>query len=225
MKVYLVSDSENISVTEENLLLVPEERREKIRRYSFEEDKRISLICGLLIRLCAVREKGSAAFWTGVSSGKFGKPCFTEYPDLYFSASHTRNCVVLASSEVPVGIDTEMYAPLDDAAYSIARNYFTADEYESIVSSSDPAERFYRIWTAKEAFLKCTGEGLSRPLDSFSVYSLPEGYSLEQKLYSANIISVCRRGEPADIDMEKMAALRLLQECRETAAGLFSQIS
>jgi 4'-phosphopantetheinyl transferase len=67
-----------------------------------------------------------------------------------------------------VGIDVEYLgrpAPLD-----IAHNCFSPVEVAAL-NNLDPnrgAERFWSLWTLKEAYLKATGEGLWAPLDSFS---------------------------------------------------------
>jgi hypothetical protein len=52
----------------------------------------------------------------------------------------------------------------------IARHYFAPEEVR-ILNSATPREQdrmFFRFWSLKEAFIKATGEGLRRPLDSFS---------------------------------------------------------
>ena len=70
-------------------------------------------------------------------------------------------------SDVPVGCDVERIQPIE---LDIARRYFFGSEYESIASVTDDEryDRFYRFWTLKESFVKLKGDGLSRPLDSFS---------------------------------------------------------
>ena len=52
----------------------------------------------------------------------------------------------------------------------IANRYFAPEE-SSIVHAAPPDQArhlFFRFWTLKEAFIKATGEGLIRPLDSFA---------------------------------------------------------
>ena len=64
---------------------------------------------------------------------------------------------------------------LDDYS-QIAKNFFLPPESERICSQIDAAkgmEKFYEIWTVKEAFVKALGHGLSRSLKSFEV--LEEG--------------------------------------------------
>jgi 4'-phosphopantetheinyl transferase len=53
---------------------------------------------------------------------------------------------------------------------AIARHYFAPEEVRVLNSASPGREGkvFFRFWSLKEAFIKATGEGLNRPLDSFS---------------------------------------------------------
>lgn len=60
---------------------------------------------------------------------------------------------------------------LDDYS-QIAKNFFLPPESERICAQTDAAkgmEKFYEIWTVKEAFVKALGHGLSRSLKSFEV--------------------------------------------------------
>jgi len=90
-----------------------------------------------------------------------------------FNLSHSRGMVAVAiAADCEVGIDVEALARRvsDDAA--IARRHFTRGEQDSLAGRADPVERrraFLALWTAKEAFIKATGRGLSLPLDSFEV--------------------------------------------------------
>jgi 4'-phosphopantetheinyl transferase len=52
--------------------------------------------------------------------------------------------------------------------------------YLAGVGDSDYAGEFTKVWTAKEAFVKYTGEGLRRALNSFAVVLQPELSSQEQ---------------------------------------------
>lgn len=90
-----------------------------------------------------------------------------------FNLSHSRGMVAVAiAADCEVGIDVEALARRvsDDAA--IARRHFTPGEQAALERRADPEERrrtFLAFWTAKEAFIKATGRGLSLPLDRFEV--------------------------------------------------------
>jgi 4'-phosphopantetheinyl transferase len=76
--------------------------------------------------------------------------------------------VACAVARHEVGVDVEASNRRVD--FSIADRFFAPEEAR-VVKSMAPDERsriFFRFWTLKEAFIKATGEGLSRPLDSFS---------------------------------------------------------
>lgn len=92
-----------------------------------------------------------------------------------FSSSHSGSVGIVAIARAtPIGVDIEATRPMEDLE-QLAAMFFSADERDAILACPphQRAEAFYRCWTSKEAYLKATGEGLTRPLDSFSVVVNP----------------------------------------------------
>jgi 4'-phosphopantetheinyl transferase len=99
--------------------------------------------------------------------GPHGKPTAS---GLYFNISHSGGRALIGLAEVEVGADIELPRPrrTDD----IARRFYAPGEIERLFRIQDAAARqaeFFRLWTCKEAFLKATGEGLSRSTRSYEI--------------------------------------------------------
>ncbi len=85
--------------------------------------------------------------------GENGKPYLVDCP-LYFSISHSGDSVAVAVADSDIGVDIQ-YA-VDDYE-KIAKRVCTDDELMVIMDKYD----FVRIWTMKEATVKCTGVGIA----------------------------------------------------------------
>ena len=142
-------------------------------RYRFEEDRLSYMAAHWLLRAAlASIARRPATSWRFVAE-KLGKPAIDPelgLPGYEFNLSHTRGFVACAVClGAKVGIDVEALAP-ERADLDNATNFFNPAEV--MILHSKPVEQqpfvFFRLWTLKEAFIKATGEGLSRSLDSFS---------------------------------------------------------
>jgi len=145
----------------------------------------------LLIKLAGERY-GQDKSRLRIARGEHGKPFFPEVPGLHFSLSHSGEALALAIHDSPVGVDTER---LREPDMKIARRFFAPGEREYIMYNVqctvyNEAARFFEVWTKKEAYLKYTGEGLSRPLSSFSVLELDD-VVFETQVREGYIISLC----------------------------------
>jgi 4'-phosphopantetheinyl transferase len=106
--------------------------------------------------------------------GRHGKPSLGGAfagADLRFNVAHSETLAVYAISHgLEVGVDVEWLHPLPDAEL-LAERFFSAREQDALRSlpAAQRLAAFFACWTRKEAFLKATGEGLSRSLDSFDV--------------------------------------------------------
>ena len=99
-----------------------------------------------------------------------GKPFFPDFPDFNFSITHGGNIIAVAFCEHhEIGIDVE--ANDRQANLMIAERYFTPTEAKLLqkTPSQQRLHAFLRFWTIKEAYLKMTGNGLSKSLNSFEI--------------------------------------------------------
>jgi 4'-phosphopantetheinyl transferase len=86
-----------------------------------------------------------------------GKPFIKNFP-LFVSISHSGNFVAAAFSENEIGIDIEV---LRETNLAVAKKFCTNDDLEFLnCKETGKNERFFKIWTAKEAYLKITGDGI-----------------------------------------------------------------
>lgn len=96
-------------------------------------------------------------------TGPKGKPELAENP-VWFNLSHCEGGAVLVlSSDGAIGVDLERHDRNVDVM-SLAEAVFTQSESDLIASQPDEATRrrlFFEFWTAKEARMKMTGEGMS----------------------------------------------------------------
>lgn len=117
--------------------------------------------------------------------GPHGKPYLEQYPEVFFSLSHSGEYVICALSEKEVGADIQMipqYRPDRlKREQNILDRFFSETEAKQVadIGTEKGRRNFYRIWAAKEAFMKLTGKGLSRGLDTFFVN--PETESVTDK--------------------------------------------
>jgi len=162
----------------ENIL--PDHRREKIARYRFDSDKLRSLISGLLIR----RAIGDREITFGVHD----KPYLAD-GSLYFSVSHSGDIVAIATDDSELGVDVE--AVPDPDRLKIADRFYHPTERGYVYDSDDPERAFCRVWTRKESYLKCTGEGISSDLTAFDTFSEPLSDRIVTLDLNGYCISVC----------------------------------
>ena len=147
--LYVLDIRELAPCREEAFSLLSRQRKERVLAQNTEENALRSLGAGLLLR----RFMGEGPF----ELGEFGKPFLPGAPP--FSLSHGGDFAVLAVGErgTEVGVDVERCdRPWREA---VARRFFTGEEQRWLEGSG---ERFFRLWTRKEAVLKCRGSGLSR---------------------------------------------------------------
>lgn len=105
---------------------------------------------------------------------EFGKPALEdEFSQLQFNVSHTDGKVLIGVAQArPLGVDIEYMSQSRDFL-KIAEHYFHPKEWDlgwmQDNSYSDYArlQRFYKLWTLKEAFIKAEGKGLFLPTNSF----------------------------------------------------------
>lgn len=152
---------------------IPYERLKKASKYKNQADRARSVGAAALLMMAYedLIERYKLALpkiLPDIATGKKGKPFFVKSP-VHFSLSHSGDRVICMFSIKAAGCDVE-YKHSD--AVKIAKRFFTDAEYSILLdteSEQGQIKLFDTIWTLKESVVKASGDGLSIPLDSFSV--------------------------------------------------------
>ena len=144
-------------------------------RYRFDRDRTWFFARHFFLRTLLSRylDQPPATFDLRLST--HGKPYLEGHP-LHFNISDSGGWCLLAFTKVaPLGVDLEQVRARGGDLMAVARRYFSAAELAGLaqVPTEQKLEGFYHVWTQKEAFIKATGEGLARALDSFDVAADP----------------------------------------------------
>jgi 4'-phosphopantetheinyl transferase len=157
--------------------VMSEQERERAQRFRFERLQQQYTIAHGALRLILGRYLSIAPDRLRFVEGAHGKPALAEPPaTIRFNVSHSEALAVIAFADGrDLGVDIEAIRPVPEMD-EIAQRYFSDQEANDLMQTAPDAreQNFFRIWTRKEAFIKAIGDGLSFPLDSFSVSFHPD---------------------------------------------------
>ena len=151
------------------------DERERAAQFAHEKDRnQFIAVRGCLRQLLGdylQRSPTEIRFEYG-SHGKPSLPARDNDNDFRFNVSHSAGIGVLAFSRGrEVGIDVELLDARFDI-HSLTRSCFSSVEREAmqLCPEDEQLRRFFQLWTAKEAYIKARGGGLSIPLQDFSIH-------------------------------------------------------
>lgn len=196
--LYEIFDHMHLSSDEavrEMLPLVSEQRRQQALRYQHTFGqfcclKSYLMLLELLAAVYPELDKAKPEF----GYTEKGKPFLLDRPDIHFSISHTKNAILVAIADAPIGVDIEAFRspsaaliartmnPTEQAAIAAsaataasAASAATLEPLGTRISASGtpsglleppgtPEALFSAIWTRKEAVLKLRGTGIEGDL-------------------------------------------------------------
>ncbi len=148
--------------------LMSDDKQQRVDRFRFVDDKKRTVAGEMLAR-------NAISQWCGVTPESIsfgvkehGKPYAKDLP-VDFNISHSGDMVVCAVDYKPVGIDIEQIRPID---LTVAKRICTDEELFYLFGHTPTEQdftyttdtktltRFFELWTAKEAYGKCIGEGI-----------------------------------------------------------------
>jgi 4'-phosphopantetheinyl transferase len=216
--------------------------QERWRGFVLERDRHAYLVSHALVRTVLGRLLETDPRRLEFAAERRGKPYLLHPPSpngsVAFNLSHTRNATVLCTTAGrAVGTDIECMDR--KPPFDIAHRCFSPAEVRELEACAPGrrAERFWSLWTLKEAYLKATGAGLSEGLDNISFaidgstdleFAISAGPVTETErwhfaqwsLDAAYMIAVCVERTDAQLPAMRFTEVVPLQDASEVSIGL-----
>ncbi|YAI81660.1 MAG: 4'-phosphopantetheinyl transferase family protein [cyanobacterium endosymbiont of Rhopalodia sterrenbergii] len=159
--------------------ILDQEERIKAEKFSFKEHQRRFIVARGTLKTILSRYLNIPASKIGFTYSSRGKPRLTNKlggnklggNKLQFNLSHSYELAIYGvTCNNVIGVDLEYIRPMSGAK-KLAKRFFCSQEYNhiSLLTSPELEKTFFKLWTAKEAYLKATGEGISGGLDQVEV--------------------------------------------------------
>jgi 4'-phosphopantetheinyl transferase len=156
--------------------LLATDEAERAARFRFKKDRDQFVARRGLLRTILRRYLDIPPEKVTFTYNTFGKPTIGNNPKgFHFNLSHSSGLALIAvTRRGEIGVDVERIRK-DVEIDQVSEGLFSETERDTLRSLSPKARRqaFFNCWTRKEAYLKARGEGLSFPLNQFTVSILP----------------------------------------------------
>lgn len=162
--IYFSYDSPmNRSTFNELLSFLPLHLQLKVKKYRKFNDQQNCLLGKVMIYLGYYHTTGKELDFNSLVYKKSKKPYILD-SEMEFNISHSENTVICGYGKQDLGIDLEKVQNIDLSGF---KDVFTSTELLEIKKKGN--EKFYELWTKKEAFSKAVGKGLSINLKHIKV--------------------------------------------------------
>ncbi|HEX8815971.1 MAG TPA: 4'-phosphopantetheinyl transferase superfamily protein [Terriglobales bacterium] len=192
-------DLDDVTISRISRLLNADEQS-RATRFKVDDARNQFIVSRGLLRMVLGKYLKADPTELAFRAGPQGKPELAQDGAIDFNLSHTRSLVAIAVTHAgAIGVDVERIRENVDSL-QLAERYFSKQEFAWVRSHSvsKRAAAFFSCWTAKEAYIKALGGGLSIPLDGFAI--VPDATKSELQLEV-----------PADPDASANWTLRRLQ--------------
>lgn len=193
---YFIYNIENLTDAEYEkwFSLMTEDKQEKVSRYKSLTRRKCSVAGEMLVKNHIGRALNLAPESLIILADENGKP-YMENCRTKFNISHCENILVYAFSNEEIGIDIEKIKPI---SLKVLKSFFSENEQEyvsgNVLNADNPEsynspeilERFYRIYTLKEAICKKSGIGIKGLKDADALPFLDQ--SFKENNYIISII-------------------------------------
>jgi 4'-phosphopantetheinyl transferase len=164
--IVVKTDSVPLDLIEKYRGFLSKEETAKSWRFRFDRDRVSYILVHGLLRWMLGRHFGISPQVVEITYNSFGRPSVSGYSrQVFFNLSHSSGVSALAfDPENEIGVDVER---IDDEFdfEPIAQMFFSKKEKQYIQHSKENSRnRFYQLWTRKEALLKAVGIGISENL-------------------------------------------------------------
>lgn len=169
MKIVSLRKPQHIEekVYKEMLTYVSKDKARRVSQFYYLDDAYRTLLGDLLIRseICKMLNISNDSIRCKYNES--GKPYLID-ESLCFNLTHSKDWIVAMFDKRPVGIDVEY---INEFNIKKIIDFFSNEEILELNNrpESEKLEYFYDLWTLKESYVKCIGEGLFIPLDSFTI--------------------------------------------------------
>jgi 4'-phosphopantetheinyl transferase len=162
MNLYILTTSRPKATTLTTIISsLPLPDRQKILQYKSSEKKWQASHSALLIQTVLSQELNTNS--VALEYNPYGKPLLCDKKK-HFNLSHSKNCIILATDNHPLGLDVEYIKNFKEMNDIIAQFPKETQKQFLIKKNHEKLIFFYTLWTKYESYTKALGKPLSFPL-------------------------------------------------------------